>query len=72
MIEVPEDSIYFWMYTQGLKHVNLEDIELACKAIGKDIREEEVKNYWNGWYRSDLTTGGYRDVFTIPGDKKKS
>ena len=71
MIEVPEDSIYFWMYAQGLKHVSLEDIELACKVIGKDIREKDVKNYWNGWYRSDLATGGYRDVFAIHEDKKK-
>ena len=58
VIEVPEGSLYFWCYTQGLKHIPLDDIYAAVRAAGKDLRPKDVKNYWNGWYRSDLYGGG--------------
>ena len=58
MLEVPNDSIYYWMYTNGLRHVPLVDIELACRMAGKDIRQKDYENYWNGWYRSTLYTKG--------------
>lgn len=54
MIELPDGSIYFWMYTAGLKHVPLEDIRQACFSAGKNIRKKDEENYWNGYYRSDL------------------
>lgn len=54
MIEVPDGSIYFWMYKQGLKHTPTNDIEEACRQAGVDIRKKDWDNFWNGWYRSDL------------------
>lgn len=77
MVVVPTGSIYLWMYRQGLKHVPLNDIELACAVAGKDIREKDIENYWNGYYRSDLYTGAGRDdVFQLvkrhPGTDAKS
>lgn len=57
-MDVPGDSIYMWMYTQGLKHVPLRTIEYECAATGKEIREKDYRNYWNGYYRSDLYTSG--------------
>lgn len=57
MLQVPNGSIYFWMYTEGLKHTPIEDIQAACLAAGVDIREKDMQNYINGWMRSDRTTG---------------
>lgn len=54
MIEIPEGSIYYWMYIQGLKQVPLSDIEQACLMAGKEIRLKDRANYWNGYYRSDI------------------
>ena len=54
MINVPNDSIYFWMYEQGLKHVDICEIEQAVKGAGKIIREKDYQNYWNGYHNSDL------------------
>ena len=56
-MKVPAESIYFWMYEQGLKHVDLGDIESAVKAAGKIIRQKDYQNYWNGYYNSDLYHG---------------
>lgn len=54
MDAVPEGSVYFWCYRQGLKHVPLKDVMRAVAAKGKALREKDVRNYWNGWQRSDL------------------
>lgn len=56
-MEIPDGSIYFWMYTQGLKHVPIEDIDAACRAKGVAIRDKDLQNWINGWMRSDRTTG---------------
>lgn len=65
-MNVPEGSIYFWMYEQGLKHVQRQQIEVACSMAGKDIREKDWQNYWNGYYRSDLYHGpGAEDIFML-------
>ncbi len=61
MVTVPNESIYFWMYEQGLKHVDLHEIELACLNADKYIRQKDYENYWNGYYRSDLYCGPGRD-----------
>lgn len=53
-IIVPEGSIYFWMYTQGLKHIPFDDIISACLRSGKIIRKKDEENYWSGYYNSDL------------------
>ena len=52
--EVPAESIYYWMYRQGLRHCDLNDVVMALRSAGKDIRKKDIENYWNGWYRSDL------------------
>ena len=61
---VPEGSIYHWMFVQGLKHRDLSELRATLEAAGKRIREsEDVKNYWNGYYRSDLyERSGYQSV----------
>lgn len=50
---VPDGSIYLWMYRQGLKGASLNEIEHAVRACGKDIRQKDYENYWNGYLRSD-------------------
>ena len=65
-LKVPDGSIYFWMFNQGLKHVPLDAIEVACRMRGKEIRPKDEENYWNGYYRSDLYLGhGKDDVFKL-------
>ena len=72
MIELPEGSVYFWMYTQGLKHVPLSDIEDAARAAGRELRPKDIQNYWNGWYRSDLYQRDGDSVWTIKARREKS
>lgn len=57
MIHVPEGSLYFWCYEEGLKHHELDDVINAVRSTGRELRPKDVQNYWNGWYRSDLYTG---------------
>ena len=66
MIQVLNESIYFWMYEQGLKHVPYDEVELAVTAAGKIIRQKDHDNYWNGFYKSDLYHGpGAEDIWTL-------
>lgn len=68
MVEIPDTSIYNWMYVQGLKHVPLVDIERGCRLVGKEIRKKDYENYWNGWYNSTLYTrseDGKEDMWTL-------
>lgn len=60
---VPEGSIYFWMYTQGLRQIPYEEVEIALRDAGKIIREKDHDNYWNGYHNSVLYHG---DPFSIP------
>jgi len=72
MIEVPDGSIYFWMYEQGLKHVNLTDVEFAVLQAGKHVRDKDRENYWNGYFRSDLYHGkGNEDIFLLTRQKER-
>lgn len=65
-MDVPKESIYFWMYSQGLKHVCLKDIEAACALACKEIRDKDYRNYWNGFHNSDLYKGpGKDDIFML-------
>lgn len=61
---VPEGSIYFWMYEQGLKHVPLAAVEWAVRLAGKDIRRKDAENYWRGWQNSDLRSTTH-DIFAV-------
>lgn len=55
MVDPIEDpSIYYWMYRQGLKHETLRDVEFAVRMAGREIRQKDLENYWNGWYNSTL------------------
>lgn len=61
MDPVPTGSIYFWCYTQGLKHVDLYEIECAVRASGKEMRQKDYDNYWNGYRNSNRSDdGSYR------------
>lgn len=64
MMQVPAGSIYYQCYTWGLKHVPLQEWTDACRLAGKQVRQKDVDNYWNGWQNSDLY-GGTRDVFAV-------
>jgi len=65
-MNIPTDSIYFWMYEQGLKHVDIKEIECQCALAGKDIRKKDYENYWNGFHKSDLYHGaGKEDIFML-------
>lgn len=69
MLDVPSGSIYFWMYNQGLKHVPLAKVLNEVRRAGKQVRDKDAENYWNGWYRSDLYHGsGADDVFMLTRD----
>ena len=60
---IPEGSIYYWMYTQGLKQVPYSEVELALRNAGKIIRQKDQDNYWNGYHNSTL----YRsDPLAVP------
>ena len=60
------ESIYHIMYSWGLKHISIEEIEAECAAVGKDIRPKDYQNYWNGYHRSDLYRGpGSEDIFKL-------
>ncbi len=65
-MNVPEGSIYFWMYEQGLKHADLTEVKFSVLQAGKQIRDKDLENYWNGFFRSDLYTGaGKEDIFML-------
>lgn len=65
MIQVPDGSIYYWMYVEGLKHTPIVAIEEAVWRAGKEIRKKDYENYWRGWQNSDLRQTGDRDIFKI-------
>lgn len=54
MVPDPGESIYFWMYRQGLRQRPLEDVTVDLMMNGHTIRPKDLRNYWNGWYRSEL------------------
>ena len=66
MIEVPDGSIYIWMYKQGLKHTPLDELEHAIWNAGKDIRPKDYANYRNGWDRSDRCEDNYSSTRLHP------
>lgn len=58
MIPGPGESIYMWMYRQGLRGRALPDVVMDCMFSGHAIRPKDLRNYWNGWYRQDMHSGG--------------
>lgn len=63
-LKVPEGSIYFWMFTQGIKATPLDHVLAACQSAGKHVRQKDVDNYMNGYVRSNLK--GKRSVLLFP------
>ena len=59
----PNESIYFDMYTWGLKQVPYEEIVAECATVGKQIRQKDHDNYWRGYYKSALKSE--RNIFSI-------
>lgn len=57
MVPGPGESIYLWMYRQGLRQRPIDDVVMDLMASGHDIRAKDLRNYWNGWYRHDLYHG---------------
>lgn len=53
MDPVPDGSIYFWCYTQGLKKIKLFDVLEAVRVAGKVMRKKDIANYWNGYNNSN-------------------
>lgn len=53
-VTLPPDSLYLWMYRQGLKGTDFEMILKACVSEGRDLRQKDIANYWNGYYRRKL------------------
>lgn len=51
---VPEGSLYFWCYRQGLRGVDQRDLVDAVIKSGRSLRPKDLQNHANGWYRSDL------------------
>lgn len=45
---VPEGSIYFWMYTQGLRGCDPVEVAGVLEQAGKAIRGKDWVNFWNG------------------------
>lgn len=57
MVPGPNESIYLWMYRQGLRQRPLDEVVMDLVLNGHDIRAKDVRNYWNGWYRHNLYHG---------------
>ena len=57
MVPQPGESIYLWMYRQGLRQRPLDEVVMDLMVTGHSIRPKDVRNYWNGWYRHDLYHG---------------
>lgn len=70
MIEVPQGSIYLWMYEQGLRGIDINDIVQACALAGKTIREKDFQNYFNGFGKHIATTQS--SIFDIKPKQRKS
>lgn len=62
MVPGPGESIYLWMYRQGLRQRPLDQVVMDLMATGHSIRPKDLRNYWNGWYRHDLYHGESKTV----------
>lgn len=65
-IDLPEGSLYLWMYRQGLRRADIGAIEDAVHEAGRMLRQKDVDNYWNGWYKSTMSEGRWdRDILSL-------
>lgn len=63
MLNVPEGSLYYWCYIMGLKHVELDELKTEVALAGKELRDKDIQNYWNGWIKAD--SDSERSVFRL-------
>lgn len=71
MIQVPEGSIYYWMFTQGIKRVPLDEVLLACSLAGKEVRPKDEQNYWNGYEKHKAYSDTGKILLTAGLNSKK-
>ena len=64
MVPGPGESIYMWMYRQGLRQKPLEQVVMDLMVTGHFIRPKDLRNYWNGWYRHDLYHGNRKAMIS--------
>ena len=75
---VPNGSIYFWCYSQGLRKRDWADVQAELLEAGREIRQKDERNFWNGWYNSALSSPSFsqpivrRDVAAEATGKKWS
>lgn len=59
MIAPPSgQSIYLWMYRTGLSMEPLGKVLAALSLAGHEVRDKDVRNYWNGYYRRMMYGSG--------------
>lgn len=69
MVPGPNESIYLWMYSQGLRGREIADViaeASACHAI----RQKDIENYYNGFYR--YQNGRRENPLSIAGQKARA
>lgn len=69
-IDIPDGSIYLWMYEQGLRGVNINDIIESCRQCGKEIRDKDFQNYFNGLHKHCIVDNS--SIFDVPPRSTKS
>lgn len=63
--QVPDGSIYFWCYRQGLRGVSFDDVVNECRLNYKDMREKDIQNYWNGWYKREAGHASVNEIHPL-------
>lgn len=58
MDQIPDGSLYFWMYKMGLKKRDLGQLVSLVESNGRQLRQKDIDNYWNGYNRSWLYSDG--------------
>lgn len=66
MEQLPQGSLYLWMYRQGLRGVPISEILAACTRECKAVREKDVDNYWNGYHNRKLYAEQGKDLLVFP------
>lgn len=48
------DSLYLWMYRQGLARYTWDEVALCLMRHRREARDKDWVNYWNGWFQQEL------------------
>ena len=61
------ESIYLWMYRTGLSMEPLDRVLAALSLAGHEVRDKDLRNYWNGYYRRLLYgRPGFDRMLSVP------